>query len=103
MAKTCDNCGDDLQPDRDKDAGGWYRDKCFPCIRETAREIRPDGGWSYTNRRIHRIEVVDAEGGRRKASEVDSDSELYGLGSNDLDAVGHLLDLLRNSGGDGDA
>jgi len=36
----CDVCGDDLQTPRDK-AGGWWRDRCLPRIREETPDI-PD-------------------------------------------------------------
>lgn len=36
MTHTCDTCGDALQPDRDKNTAGHYRDDCLPCIREQA-------------------------------------------------------------------
>jgi len=31
---TCDSCGDKLQDPRDKDKGGWWRDRCMDCIAE---------------------------------------------------------------------
>jgi len=36
---NCDKCGDPLQAPRDKDAGGWYRDRCLPCIAEAAPDV----------------------------------------------------------------
>lgn len=33
---TCESCGDPLQDPRDKNASGWWRDRCLPCIREDA-------------------------------------------------------------------
>jgi len=35
MTKTCETCGDELDPDRDK-AGGSYHAKCLPCLRSQA-------------------------------------------------------------------
>jgi len=35
---TCEECGDELDPERDK-AGGRYRDRCLPCLRAIAAEI----------------------------------------------------------------
>jgi len=35
MTKTCETCGDELDPDRDK-AGGCYHTKCLPCLRSQA-------------------------------------------------------------------
>jgi len=36
----CDICGDPLEAPRDKNAAGWWRDECLPCISERA----PDAG-----------------------------------------------------------
>jgi len=37
----CDVCGESLESPRDKDAGGWYRDRCLPCIAEDAPDVKP--------------------------------------------------------------
>jgi len=102
MTKYCDECDAELT-DEDKNKAGHYRDRCMDCIQAKADELRPDGGWARSNTRTYHIEVEDSEGDRRKATERGSDSDLFGLGENDLEAVGHYLDLLRESGGDGDA
>jgi len=36
MSPTCDDCGDELVDPRDKNAAGWWRDRCLPCIAEDA-------------------------------------------------------------------
>lgn len=30
----CEDCADDLVDPRDKNAAGWWRDRCLPCISE---------------------------------------------------------------------
>lgn len=35
----CETCGDTLVDPRDKDAGGWWRDRCLPCISDAAPDI----------------------------------------------------------------
>lgn len=35
MTKTCETCGETLDPERDKD-GGSYHAKCLPCLRAQA-------------------------------------------------------------------
>lgn len=36
MAKTCETCDGELDPERDK-AGGSYHAKCLPCLRRQAQ------------------------------------------------------------------
>lgn len=40
MSPTCDDCGAELVDPRDKNASGWWRDRCLPCITEDA--YQPD-------------------------------------------------------------
>jgi len=35
----CDDCGDPLDPERDKNTAGHYRDCCLPCISERAPDV----------------------------------------------------------------
>ena len=39
---NCDNCGNELQDPRDKNAAGWWRDECLPCISNRAKLDRRD-------------------------------------------------------------
>jgi hypothetical protein len=34
----CENCGGELQDPRDK-AGGWWREKCVPCMSEESPDV----------------------------------------------------------------
>jgi hypothetical protein len=38
MTRTCDECGDELDPERDK-SRGRYRDRCRPCLEGLAAAI----------------------------------------------------------------
>ena len=38
----CDECGDELRDPRDKNASGWWRDRCLPCIREQTPDVERD-------------------------------------------------------------
>jgi hypothetical protein len=35
----CERCGDSLVDPRDKNAAGWWRDCCLPCIQERAPDV----------------------------------------------------------------
>jgi len=35
----CDECGAPLEDPRDKDAGGWWRDRCMECIEAAAPDV----------------------------------------------------------------
>lgn len=37
---TCDDCGRPLNPDRDTNTVGHYRDRCRPCLESTAPDER---------------------------------------------------------------
>jgi len=39
---NCDECGDALHDPRDKNASGWWRDRCLPCIREQTPDVTRD-------------------------------------------------------------
>jgi hypothetical protein len=36
---VCDRCGDPLEHPRDKNAAGWWRDRCMPCIEALAYSV----------------------------------------------------------------
>jgi hypothetical protein len=36
---TCADCGDALDPDRDRDSAGQYRERCFPCLRDAVDAV----------------------------------------------------------------
>ena len=38
----CENCGDVLEDPRDKNAAGWWRDRCLPCIAADAQTAPAD-------------------------------------------------------------
>jgi len=38
----CESCGHDLQDPRDKNAAGWWRDRCLPCIRRESSTADED-------------------------------------------------------------
>jgi hypothetical protein len=40
MSAHCDDCDGPLDSDRDRDSGGHYRDRCFPCLVADARDER---------------------------------------------------------------
>jgi hypothetical protein len=35
----CDECGGQLQDPRDKNASGWWRDRCLPCIGQETPDV----------------------------------------------------------------
>jgi len=35
----CEVCDDPLEDPRDKNAAGWWRDRCLPCIAEAAPDV----------------------------------------------------------------
>lgn len=35
----CETCGETLEDPRDKNASGWWRDRCLPCIAADAPDV----------------------------------------------------------------
>jgi len=40
----CERCGDDLVDPRDKNAAGWWRDRCMACLEDLAYSPEDDDG-----------------------------------------------------------